>query len=146
MEREYGELYLPPETPKRNAVNGRFLPGHVPHNKGKKMSEYMGERALERVMKHWNNFTLYRPRTRPDVSKSRKEIIAVKADGSWLHFSHAEKAVEWIGGASENVRRCCRDNQRRHVNQKTGKINTDHTCKGVRFYFESDSIWTKKIR
>lgn len=32
----YGELYLPPEVPKRNAVTGRFMKGHVPHNKNKK--------------------------------------------------------------------------------------------------------------
>ena len=33
----------------------------------------------------------------------------------------------------------------RHVNKKNGKVNTDHRYKGVRFYFETDSIWTTKI-
>lgn len=28
------ELYIPKDRPGRNFVNGRFLPGHVPHNKG----------------------------------------------------------------------------------------------------------------
>lgn len=30
-----GELYIPPQRLTRNAVNGRFMKGHVPFNKGK---------------------------------------------------------------------------------------------------------------
>lgn len=33
------ELYIPIERPERNLVNGRFLKGHTPHNKGKKWAD-----------------------------------------------------------------------------------------------------------
>lgn len=143
----YGELYLAPERPKRNAVTGRFMKGHVPANKGKKWCEYMGKRAQKRAANGWKNVDLYRNKNgRADTAgRSRKQVIAVMDDGTWKHFSYVGSAGEWIGGSRENVGRCCRFNQERHVNRKTGKVNTDHKYNGVRFYFESDDIWLKKI-
>lgn len=41
------ELYIPPERPERNLVNGRFLKGHTPHNKGKKWADYMDMRKAK---------------------------------------------------------------------------------------------------
>lgn len=143
----YGELHLPPERPAYNAVNGRFLKGHVPHNKGKKWSEYLGKRAQKRMAKGWKNLEKYRPTSRPDTSvRCRKQVIAVMDDGTWRHFSFLGSAGELIGGSRENVGRCCRSNRARHVNRKTGKVNTDHSYKGVRFYFEDDEIWMTKIK
>ena len=43
------ELYIEKEVPKRNAVNGRFLKGHVPHNKGKKWIEWMDMRKAKKI-------------------------------------------------------------------------------------------------
>ena len=37
-------------------------------------------------------------------------------------------------------------NEERRVNKKTGKVNTDHRYMGIRFYFDSDSEWMKKIK
>lgn len=144
----YGELYLPPEVPKRNAVNGQFLKGHVPHNKGKKWSDYMGKRAQKRAAKGWKNLDLHRNKNgRPDnAGRCRKQVIAVMDDGTWKVFSYIGSAWSWIGGSRENVGRCCRCNAARHKNKKTGAINTDHKYMGVRFYFEDDNIWTTKIR
>ena len=143
----YGELYLPPEVPKRNAVTGRFMKGHTPANKGKKWSEYMSKRAQKRAAKGWKNLDKYRPKTRPDnAGRIRKQVIAVMDDGAWLYFSSVSSAAAWIGRMQENVGRCCRLNQSRHVNRFTGKVNTDHRYLGVRFYFEDDDIWTTKIK
>lgn len=142
----YGELYLPPEVPKRNAVTGRFMKGHVPANKGKKWSDYMGKRAMKRAAKGWKNVCEHRPKHRSDTAgRCRKAVIAVMDDGTWKFFSYIGNAGKWIGGSRENVGRCCRFNQARHVNKKTGAINTDHKYNGVRFYFEDDNIWTTKI-
>ena len=57
-----------------------------------------------------------------------------------------EAAARWIGGRAMNVRRCALCNKERHVNLRTGKVNTDHSYKGVRFYLEKDTIWYDKIR
>ena len=144
----YGELYLPPDPPKYNAVNGQFLKGHVPANKGKKWSDYMGKRAQKRAAKGWKNLDLHRNKNgRPDnAGRCRKQVIAVMDDGTWKVFSYLGSAAKSVQGCRENVGRCCRFNQRRHINKKTGKVNTNHRYKGVRFYFETDDVWMKKIK
>lgn len=140
------ELYIPPKWDGRNKANGRFLKGHTPHNKGKKWGEWMTKKGQKRSAKGWRNFEEHRPKTRPDTAgRCRKVVVAVMDDGRWCVFSYTVEAAEWVGGIQENVCRCCRFNQRRHVNLKTGMVNTDHKYKGVRFYFESDGIWTTNV-
>jgi len=143
----YGELYIPPIRKPYNPTNGQFLKGHEPHNKGKRWDEWMSKRGQRRVRKGWVNLSEYRPKTRPDTAeRCRVQVIAVMDDGTWLVLPYIGAAGEWIGGCRENVRRCCQFNRRRHINKKTGAVNTDHKYKGVRFYYESDSIWTTKIK
>ena len=140
------ELYIPPPRPTRSPATGRFLPGHVPANKGRKWSEYLSKRKQKRCAKGWKNLDIYRPTTRPDTAgRCRKQVIAVTDDGKFCCFRFVKPAAEWVGGSRENVGRCCRLNQERHINRKTGRVNTDHRYMGVRFYFETDSIWMKKI-
>lgn len=43
------ELYLEHQYNKRN---GKFNPGHIPFNKGKKMTEWMDGRKIKRVLKY----------------------------------------------------------------------------------------------
>ena len=45
------ELYIPPERPERNLVNGQFLKGCTPHNKGKRMV-YHSKRSKARSIKN----------------------------------------------------------------------------------------------
>lgn len=143
----YGELYIPPERTHRNAKTGRFMPGHVPANKGKPWSEWVSKRAQRRMMKGWKNLDIHRNKNgRPDnAGRCRKQVIAVRDDGSWLCLPFIRAAGEWIGGRSENVRRCCYFNSGGYV-RKDGKPNTDHRYKGVRFYYESDDVWLTKIK
>lgn len=141
------ELYIPPIRRGNNATNGRFTKGHVPANKGRKWDEYMSKRAQRRASKGWANLDKFRPKKRPDnCSRCRVQIVAVKENGTWCVLPYIGAAGEWIGGCRENVRRCCQSNRERHVNKKTGKVNTDHKYLGVRFYYESDNIWTTKVK
>lgn len=148
----YGELTLPPVRTTHNKQNGRFLKGHTPWNKGKKWADCFGKRAQKRMAKGWKNLDKYRPTTRPDnAGKCRKQVIAVLDDGRWLYFSYLGPAAEWCGGRRENVGRCCRLNAQKTVlhdpkGRLTGKVNTDHRYKGVRWYFEDDNIWTTKVK
>lgn len=146
------ELYLPPERKSYNAKTGHFLKGHTPWNKGKKWSDYLSKRVQRRMAKGWKNLDKYRPTFRPDTAgRCRKQVIAVLDDGKWLHFSYIGSAAEWCGGLRENIGRCCRLNESKAVlrgphGKPTGKVNTDHRYKGVRWYFESDDVWTEKVR
>lgn len=152
----YGELTLPPVWTGINKQNGRFLKGHVPANKGKKWADYMGKRAMKRAAKGWANVISHRPKSRPDTAgRCRKQVIAVMDDGRWFHFAYLGDAAKWVGGSRENVGRCCRCNQEKKVckhdwrpgqSKGSSRVNTDHKYMGIRFYFESDNVWTTKIQ
>ena len=149
----YGELTLPPVWTGINKQNGQFLKGHVPANKGKKWSEYMGKRAMKRAMKGWKNLDLHRNKNgRADTAgRCRKPVIAVTDDGDFRYFSYLDAAAQWCGGSRENVGRCCRLNHsQRPLNDTHGRptanVNTDHKYMGIRFYFDSDNVWTTKIQ
>ena len=147
----YGELTLPPVWTGINKQNGRFLKGHEQHNKGKKWSEWMSKRGQRKVRKGWQNVLDHRPKSRLDTAgRCRKQVIAVMDDGRWFHFAYLGDAAKWVGGSRENVGRCCRCNQSRKRLKKpwghpSDKVNTDHKYMGIRFYFESDNVWTTKI-
>lgn len=146
MIRSDGSLYIPQDVTHINARTGRFLKGHEPKNKGKRWDEWMSKKAQRNSAKGWKNLDKHRPTTRPDnAGRCRKEVVAVHNNGKFHIFPHIGIAGEWIGGSRENVGRCCRSNAERHINRKTGKINTNHQYKGVRFYFASDPIWVEKI-
>ena len=149
----YGELTLPPVWTGINKQNGQFLKGHVPANKGKKWSDYMGKRAMKRAMKGWKNLDIHRNKNgRADTAgRCRKPVIAITDDGDFRYFSYLDAAAQWCGGSRENVGRCCRLNlSQRPLNdthgRPTDKVNTDHKYMGIRFYFESDNVWTTKIQ
>ena len=147
------ELILPPEWDGRNKVTGRYLKGHVPDNKGKKWDEYMSKRGQRRARKGWKNLDIHRNKNgRSDVAgRCKKEVIAVLDDGSWKWFSFLGAAAQWLGGSRHNIGRCCRMNESRAVlhdpkGRPTAKVNTDYRYMGVRWYFESDNVWTSKVK
>lgn len=149
----YGELYIAPAWTGINKQTGRYLKGHVPANKGKKWSDYMSKRAMKRAAKGWKNLDLHRNKNgRPDnAGRCRKQVVAVMDDGRWLVFPYIGAAAEWVGGSRGNVGRCCQCNQSKAElhnpwGKPSGKVNTDHKYMGIRFYFESDNVWTEKIK
>lgn len=152
----YGELYIPADRPTHNPLNGQFLKGNVPHNKGKKWGEYMTKRTMKRAAKGWVNLDKYRPKSRPEnAERCGKKVIAVLDDGRFVFFQNITRAAEWIGGNRENVRRCIQMNESGKVckrdwrpNQKkgSGRVNTDHRYLGVRFYLEKGELWMTKIQ
>ena len=145
--RETYELYIQPERRKTyNTKNGQFLKGNVPHNKGKKWSQWMGKRAQKRAAKGWKNLDLHRPKTRPDTAgRCSIEVVAVRDDGTWSVFSSLSEAARRVGGCSTNISRCARLN-RDGKRVKWGGTNNDHRYKGIRWYYEADDIWTTKIK
>ena len=153
----YGELTFAPEYKGINKKTGQYLKGHTPANKGKRWDEYMGKRAQKRAMKGWKNLELHRNKNgRPDTAgRCRKQVIAVMDDGSWLLFPYIGHAADWVGGNRSNIGRCCRSNQSKKVCKHNWRpwqpkgaslVNTDHKYLGIRFYFESDNVWTTKIQ
>ena len=81
------ELYIPPEKPKRNRVNGRFMKGSTPFNKGKKMVDWMDGRKIKRVLKGLQRIG------RKDIGgQNKRKIIGIK-DGKIVCFYESSRAA-----------------------------------------------------
>ena len=96
------ELYVAKERAGRNAVNGRFLKGHTPHNKGKKWSEWMDGRKAKRVKR----IALKNLRGRMDLGgKNAIPIYALDKDGNTLAwFASSKDAQRKTGICARNIR------------------------------------------
>jgi len=142
----YGELYLEPERNYRNPVNGRFMKGHIPANKGRKWSEYLPKRKQNRCARGWANLDLHRCNGGgPNSGRPKKPVIALTDDGEFKYFSYTDAAARYFNGSRHNVARCCRQNHLGTLDRK-GVVNTDHKYLGIRFYFEGDNVWLDKIK
>lgn len=98
------ELYIPKERPQRNAVNGRYLKGVKPHNKGRKWSEWMSEEAQQRVRERLK----FIGRPRMDIGGwNKKSVIMIDKDGKEYYFESSVAAEKVTGVPCRNIRYCC---------------------------------------
>lgn len=135
------ELTLAPVRPQREPLTGRWLPGHASPLKGRKRSEYMSKAGMER-----SDQNLRLPhRHSPLAGVPPHGVVAVTDDGRFAAFPSEQAAADRLGLARPNIARCCRDNASRRKNKKTGRVNSDHKCKGLRFYFEDAPVWAEKV-
>lgn len=132
------ELYLEPERPQRNRVNGQFLPGHKSPTKGRKRSEWMSAEK-DRMLKELGAKKFREQKHPQNAGMKKQKVIAISDDGKWTLFSSVSYAADRIGGSRPNVSRCCRQNAK-------GGRNSDHRYMGIRFYNEDDDTWMKKVK
>ncbi|MFK2616104.1 hypothetical protein ACIXQ7_06330, partial [Bacteroides fragilis] len=69
------ELYIPVERPTRNPINGRFLKGIAPHNKGKTMKYHSlktKRRSLKNLAKGRGSWH------KTGAGLNRKSVVAIK--------------------------------------------------------------------
>ena len=116
--------------PARNYANGRFLKGHIPHNRGKKWSEWMDGRKAKKVMR----IGMLNLKGRSDIGgwNARKVVAVREAEGKWWAFSSATKAAEVTGTISRNIIRCC---------QKKCKH-----CGAFRWFYWEDNEWPQIVK
>lgn len=75
----------------------------------------------------------------------------LSGNGHFAVFRSTADAARAIHGQAANVRRCCKENASKNKkkpgsNESGSLINTDHSYKGFRFYYENDNSWITKIR
>jgi hypothetical protein len=123
------ELYIEPEIPKYNRLNGQFLKGHEPHNKGKKWSEWMDGRKAKKVLR----IAKRNLKGRADFGGwNKKPIVAIKGDVFYGVFSSCIEASEKMKLQRRNISHVVNGNRK--------------TCGGYKFFFESDfEKWSKII-
>lgn len=122
------ELYIAPSRPNKNPINGRFVKGSTPHNKGRKWDDWMSKEAQARLREALK--TTGRPRM--DIGGwNKKAVIMVDKDGNHAWFESSLAAEKATGVRARNIRHCC--------NKQRGSAG------GYRwFHFDSDE-WTNYV-
>ena len=91
------ELSLQPTRPTRNKVTGRFLKGLTPHNKGKRLADYLSEESQREIAKGWKNLNEHRSENGKKYGgRNRKPIVGITSDGEFHVFKDAYVATEWL--------------------------------------------------
>lgn len=122
------ELYIAPERPTRNLVNGRFLKGHIPFNKGRKWSDYLDGRKKKKILK---NLSLGRNGNSFIAGNNAKQVIAIKDKRLIAVYPSSNAAERKTGICSRNIRSCC-SGKRKHAG-------------GYECFFENDNQWLNKV-
>ena len=106
------ELYIERERPQRNAVNGRFLKGHVPHNKGKKWNEWMDMRKSKNIKR----IGIKNLHGRKDVGGWNKQpVFAINKNGDTVGwFASSLDAERKTGICARNIRNVL-EGKRKHA-------------------------------
>lgn len=117
------------KRPQHNFLNGQFLKGHEPHNKGKKWCEWMDMRKAKRIIR------IAKQNLKPNMNlggHNKKKVVLITEDGRWFCFESATKAAEILNLCRRNITHCCQGKRK-----KCGKYQW--------FYFEDDT-WTRLIK
>lgn len=119
------------QRPQYNLLNGQFLKGHTPDNKGKKWDEWMPKRAQKRILK---NLDRVRPKGgNPNLPGSnRKRVVMVTPKGNWAVFESATDAAKKMNLIRRNISHCCEGKRKR--------------CGGRWWYFADDDRWIEQLK
>ena len=116
--------------PARNAQNGQFLKGHIPHNKGKKWSNYMDMRKAKRIIRIAKKNLLP---GNPNIGGwNKKKVVMVTSKGNWVVFESATEAASKMGLERRNISHCCEGKRQR--------------CGGRWWFFFDDDRWITQLR
>lgn len=122
------ELHIPHKRAYRNPINGRFLKGITPHNKGKKWADYIPEAKKNNMLK---GLTLGRCGYNKIGGINAKKVVAIKDGEIYAMYDSACDAERKLGICSRNIRSCCAK-KRAHAG-------------GLKWFLESDNEWIKLI-
>lgn len=123
------ELYIPPKRINKNPINGRFVKGSIPHNKGKKWEDYIDKDRIVELRKKASESIRKNGVQHPFKARP---VICIDKDGNHQYYESMTSAAKAIGTTMEYLWKGCH-----------GVVKT---VKGYRvFLFESDE-WTKLIK
>lgn len=106
------ELYIPKERPQYNPTNGQFLKGHVPHNRGKKMKDYLDEETIKRIKEA--GIKNLKPNLKV-CGWNKRAVVCVDEENNILGwFSSSCDAEKKTGICARNIRTVC-NGKRKHA-------------------------------
>lgn len=120
------ELYLEPKKVNKNALTGRFIKGSIPHNKGKKWSDYLPVETQKKILSG-----LRRNGNSKIGGLNAIPVVGIK-NGKTRFFKSGKQAGETLGIHQRNINSCC------HKKRKTAG--------GYEWYFFKDNDWIEEIK
>ena len=123
------ELYIPPERPKRNKLNGQILKGTKPHNTGKKWDDYLPKKTQRKILKNLKKITY--EHLAKNHEAQQKRVVAIK-DGKLIGiFRSGKVAQEKTGVPRSGICSACK-----------GKLKTSG---GYQWFYEEENDWIKHL-
>jgi hypothetical protein len=96
------ELYIEPQIKRVNPLNGQFLKGHEPFNKGIPQRQWLDGRKIKRINKYLD---IGRKIGNPELPiVNSKKIVGIK-DGKVIAFRNARIAAEYIKSLGIRINR-----------------------------------------
>ncbi len=127
-------------SPRINRVNGQFLKGHRPFNKGMKQKEFMDGRKIKKVLKY---LELGRKNGNPGLAgHNSKPVVGIK-DGKIIAFKSSIEAAKILKARgikvnSRNIRIVCQGKEQIvKYGEKQYKV-TRRKAGDFLWYFEND--------
>ena len=134
---------MSPGAASRN--NGRFAKGNRPWNKGRKWDEYLDPETQRKLIEVGTRNL--KPTMKGHKPTRACPVISIDAEGKMRRHETITYAARHFGINRENLGRCARLNHAMRPSKKNGKVNTNHRCKGIRFYLEDDVLlWSNARR
>ena len=126
------ELYIEPIRLQRNAVNGKFLKGNEPFNKGKKWNDYLSVEMQNKCREQLSKGRKGRKGRKDIGGCNKKAVVAIKNGEFYGYFESSADAGRRMNLCARNINSV--------AHNKRGK------CGGYEFYFESDfDKWNERI-
>lgn len=123
------ELYIEPERPQRHLLNGQFLKGHTPHNKGTKM-KYKSRKSKKRSVVNLIKGRGAHHKTGAGMNK--KGVVIIKDRKFISAYNSVRNAAKWLNITPSHVSACC-------LKQPGHK-----TVRGYQVFYEDDN-WISEI-
>lgn len=104
----------------KTSKKGQFLKGSIPHNKGKKWSEWIDGRKKRKMLKNLEKGRV----GNPNLAGSNKKAIVAISKGKFYPFHSSADAERITKICSRNIRKCCNGERK--------------TAGGFQWFFDKD--------
>jgi hypothetical protein len=121
------ELYIEPERPQRNALNGRFLKGHTPHCKGLKWDDFIPKEKQAKILS-----CLQRCGNKNIGGWNKRAVVGVTKTGLFVRYESGEEAGRRFNINSRNINACVKKRRK--------------TAGGIYWFSETDDEWMKLVK
>jgi len=126
--------------PKRNYINGQFIKGHIPFNKGLPMRKWMDGRKRRKVIKYLE-IGRQLGNAKYMAAFNSKQVVAISDNGQLKAFKNSRYGEEYFKALGikinrRNINAVC--HQKKTKNNRNNKYYLRRKAGGFRWFFADD--------